>query len=70
MQRISWTAKKTNESVRMEIGIVEDKRCSKKKEARILWTYHNAIRWIGRRNDAGMRRGKEEERTTKEKTDA
>src|SRR6218665_2810691 len=25
MQRISWTEKKTNESVRMEIGIEEDK---------------------------------------------
>jgi len=27
------------------------------------------IRWIGKRNDARMRRGKEEERTTKEKMD-
>ena len=29
----------------------------------------SAIRGIGKRNDAGMRRGKEEERATKEKID-
>ena len=28
-----------------------------------------AIRWIGKRNDAGTRRWKEEERTTKQKMD-
>jgi len=33
----------------------------------ILWTYY-AIRWTGKRNDAGTRRWKEE-RTTKEKID-
>ena len=37
------------------------------KEARILWTCY-AIRWIGKRNDAGTQRW-EEERTTKEKMD-
>jgi len=37
-----------------------------KKEGRILWTCY-AIRWIGKRNDAGMWRGKQEERATKEK---
>jgi len=40
---------------------------SDKKEARILWACC-AIRWIGKRNDAGMRRGKEE-RATREKMD-
>ena len=39
---------------------------SAKKEVRILWTCY-AIRWIGKRNDAGTRSWKEEERTTKEK---
>jgi len=33
----------------------------------IPWTCY-AIRWIGKMNDAGMRRGKEE-RVTKEKMD-
>jgi len=40
---------------------------STKKEARILWTCY-AIEWIGKRNDAGTRKWKEEERT-KEKMD-
>jgi len=39
-----------------------------KKEARILWTCY-VIRWIGKRNDAGKRRGKGKERATKEKMD-
>src|SRR6218665_2294069 len=38
-----------------------------KKEARILWTCY-AIRWTGKKNDAGIRRWKEK-RTTKEKMD-
>src|SRR6218665_2254554 len=40
---------------------------SDKKEARILWTCY-AIRWIGKRNDALVWRGKEK-RTTMEKVD-
>jgi len=38
---------------------------SDKKEARTCY----AIRWIIKRNDAGMRRGKEEERATNEGED-
>ena len=69
MQRISWTEKKTNESVRMEIGVEEEETLQQTaKEVRILWTCY-AIRWIGKRNDAGSRRWKEEERTSKEKMD-
>ena len=41
---------------------------SAKKKARILWTCY-AIRWTGKKNDAGKRRWKEEKRTTKEKMD-
>ena len=41
---------------------------SAKKKARILWTCY-AIRWIGKRNDAGIWRWKKEERTTKKKMD-
>jgi len=70
-QRIAWTEKNTNESVWLEIGVEEKRNAttnSDKKEARILWTYY-AIRWIGKRNDAGMWGGKEEKRTTKEKMD-
>ena len=71
MQRISWADKKTNESVRMEIRTEEDETLkqsanSAKKKARILWTCY-AIRWTGKKNDAGTRRWKEEKRTTKEK---
>ena len=36
---------------------------STKKKARILWTCY-AIRWTGKKNDAGTRRRKEEKRTT------
>src|SRR6218665_1574074 len=73
MQRISWADKKTNESVRMEIRTEEDETLkqsenSAKKKARILWTCY-AIRWTGKKNDAGTRRWKEEKRTTKEKMD-
>jgi len=39
-----------------------------KKEVRILWACY-AIRWIEKRNDAGMWRGTEEKRVTKEKMD-
>jgi len=39
---------------------------SDKKEAGIFWTCY-VIRLIGKRKDAGMRTGKEEERVTKEK---
>ena len=39
---------------------------SDKNEARILWTCY-VIRWIRKGDDAGMWRGKEEKRTTKEK---
>src|SRR6218665_40556 len=39
---------------------------SAKKEAIILWTCY-AIRWIGKGNNVGTRRWKEEERTTKDK---
>ena len=69
MRRISWTEKKTNESVRLEIGVEEDETLQQtdKKEARILWTRY-AIRWVGKRNDAGVWRGKEK-RATKEKMD-
>ena len=42
---------------------------SDKKEARILWTCLCEHRLIGKRYDAGMWRGKEENRTTKEKMD-
>ena len=41
---------------------------SAKKKARILWTCY-AIRWTGKKNDAGTQRRKEEKRTTKEKMD-
>jgi len=41
---------------------------SDKKEARILTTCY-AIRRIRKKNDAGMQRGKEEERMTKKKMD-
>jgi len=37
---------------------------SAKKEVRIFWTC-----WVGKRNDAGTWRWKEEERKTKEKMD-
>ena len=47
---------------------LEVKTNSAKKEARVLGTCY-AIRCIGKRNDAGTRRWKEEERTTKEKMD-
>src|SRR6218665_781332 len=63
MQRISWMEKKTNESVRMEIGIEEDETLQQttlRRKARILWTCY-AIRWIGKRNDAGTRRGGEDD---------
>jgi len=65
MQRISWTEKKTNESVRMEIGIEEEtlQQTVLRRKPGFLGRY--AIRW----NDAGTRRWKEEERTTKEKMD-
>ena len=58
MQRISWTEKKTNECVHMEIGIEEDETLQQ-----------TAIRWTGKKNDAGTRRWKEEKRTTMEKMD-
>ena len=58
MQRISWTEKKTNESVRTEIGMEEDETLQQ-----------TAIRWTGKKNDAGTRIWKEEKRTTKEKMD-
>src|SRR6218665_1643928 len=70
MQRVSWMEKKTNESVCTDIGIEEARYWNRrrnattnsaKKEARILWTCY-AIRWIGKRNDAGTQRWKEEER--------
>jgi len=40
MQRISWTEKKTNASVRMEIGIEEEtlQQTVLRRIARILWT--------------------------------
>src|SRR6218665_1725262 len=69
MQRISWTEKKTNENVRMEIGIEEDELLQQtmiRRNLGLFWTYY-AIRWTGKRNDAGMQRGKEEESATKEK---
>src|SRR6218665_381297 len=60
MQRISWTEKKTNESVRGDWNRRRRNAStnSAKKEARILWTCY-AIRWIGKRNDAGTRRWKQ-----------
>src|SRR6218665_3000266 len=36
------------------------------EKARIIWTCY-AMRWTGKKNDAGIRRWKEEKRTTKEK---
>ena len=70
MQRISWTEKKTNENVRMEIGIEEDETLQQtaiRRKLGCFWTCYE-IRWIGKRNYAGMRREKEEERAKKEKT--
>ena len=60
-----------NESVRMEIGIEEEETLQQtalRRKLWILWTCY-AIRWIGKRNDDGIRRWKEEKRTTKEKMD-
>ena len=50
----------------MEIGIEEDETLQQTAKARILWTCY-AIRWNGKKNDAGTRRRKEEKMTTKEK---
>ena len=71
MQRILWMEKKTNESVRLEIGIEEDETLQQtaiRKKLGFFWTCY-AIRWIWKRNDAGMRRGMEEERAIKRKMD-
>ena len=57
--------------MKVEIGIEEEtlqQTVLRRTLARILWTCY-AIRWIEKRNDDGRQRGKEEERTTKEKMD-
>ena len=71
MQRISWTEKKTNESVRMEIGIEEDETLQQTALRRKLGFFGHLMRSDGleKKNDAGIRRWKEEKRTTKEKMD-
>jgi len=55
----------------METGIEEDETLQQiaiKRKLGFFGTCY-AIRWIGKRYDAGMRRGKEEERMTKGKMD-
>src|SRR6218665_4088341 len=71
MQRISWTEKKTNESVRMEIGIEEDETLQQTALRRKLGFFGHLMRSdrLEKKNDGGIRRWKEEKRTTKEKMD-
>src|SRR6218665_2572848 len=69
IQRISWTGKKTNESVRMEIGIEEDEMLQQTALRRKLGFFGHVMRSDGKKNDAGTRRWKEEKRMTKEKMD-
>ena len=65
------TEKKTNESVRMEIGIEEEtlqQTALRRKLGFFGHVMRSPIRWIGKRNDAGTRRWKEQ-KMTKEKMD-
>ena len=47
MQRISWTEKKTNESVRMEIGIEEDETLQQTALRRKLGFFGHVMRSDG-----------------------
>ena len=70
MQRISWKKKKTNESVRMEIGIEDDETLKQTSLRRKLGFFGHVMRSDGlEKNDAGTWRRKEEKKTTKEKMD-
>src|ERR1043165_5464778 len=71
MRRISWMEKRTNDSVRMDIGIEKEETLqqnSAKSKVEVLWTCH-AIRWFGKGYDVSIWRGKEKTRKTKEKVD-
>src|SRR5688572_11306642 len=65
MQRISWTEKRTNDWVRMDIGIEKEETLQQTVPRAKLkffgqWTCH-AIRRIGKGNDASIWRGKEKQ---------
>ena len=68
MQTISLKEKKTNESVRMENGIEDETLQQTEIRRKGFWTCY-AVRWIGKMNDAGIRRRKMEKRATKDKVD-
>jgi len=64
MKRVSWTGKKTNERVRMEIGIEEYETLQQTTIRRKLGLFGHVMQSDRlEKNDAGIRRWKEEERT-------
>src|SRR6218665_1024299 len=71
---VSWTEKRTNESVLMEIGLRTCKRRyvaeteGSKTEVDGLWPPYES-KWYGKEFDAGMRRGKKKKRSSDEEVD-
>ena len=59
MQRISWTEKKTNESVRMEIGVEEDETLQQTALRRKLGFFGHAMRSDGLEKGMILARGDE-----------
>src|SRR6218665_198657 len=62
MQRISWTEKKTNESVRMEIGIEEDEKLQQTELRRKLGFFGHVMRSDGLEKRMMMAHGDERRR--------
>ena len=64
MLRVSWTEKRTNESILMEIGHARGDYVAETEDSNIediLWL-RDASKRFGKGDDAGMRREKKKER--------
>jgi len=69
MLRVSWTEKRTNESILMEIGHARgDMSLRSKTEVDVLWPYDES-KWYGKGYDAGIRRGTKKKRPSDEEVD-